>query len=86
MKIKKNSVSAIKRAEPEGRVFSIQNYPGTSDPDQYNLVDIHTKEIAGQACVRTLHNSLWLQSLKPGSKVWCRWLKTHGRFEPYADA
>jgi hypothetical protein len=70
---------------PAGSVFLIRKNTDTLDPDQYDLIHPTTKKHIGSACVRTLHNSLWLRSLEPDSKVLCRWLKEHSRFEPYAD-
>lgn len=71
---------------PLGKVFCIHRSEGVTDPDQYDLRNPFTNEVQGKACVRTLHNSLWLRSLHNGARVWCRWLKEHSRYEPYADA
>jgi hypothetical protein len=56
----------------------------TIDPDQYILTD-SKGESKGKACVKTLHNSLWLRSLSDGTEVLCRWNKIHKRYEPYSS-
>jgi hypothetical protein len=71
---------------PEGSVFLIRKNPDTMDPDQYDLHHPSSGKHMGRACIRTLHNSLWIRSLENDAKVWCRWLKEHSKYEPYADA
>lgn len=71
---------------PEGSVFLIRKNPDTMDPDQYDLFHPSSGKNEGRACIRTMHNSLWIRGLADNAKVWCRWLKEHSKYEPYAEA
>jgi len=85
MRIQQDEPSSPQSHSPMGRIFQIRKNVDTADPDQYDLIDPRTRTVEGRACVRTMHCSLWLRSLKSDSKVWCRWMTEYSRYEPYAD-
>ena len=90
MRIRHDVTNAIKEpgahTHTEGKVFAIRKNPDTTDPDQYDLFEPASGKHEGRACVRTMHNSLWIRGLLDNTNVWCRWLKEHSKYEPYAEA
>jgi hypothetical protein len=62
-------------------VYTIQRASDTN-PDQYDLLDTNGI-IVHKACVRTLRASVWLRSLKDGTRVKCRNIQGIENPEPY---